>query len=202
MHDSDVLARLTRFLARKSMPRRLDGKPDAEADETRALCAVVSRNAPRGADRLAAWWPLFEARLGEVCGGMWPTEKELRDVAAAASKDAPRATSEGTGPDNSDAAITARKMERGEAVGEGWLYGIGAVELAARGLIDRATMEKYRSAAFIARKQTYGQDAALEWEEWAKSQHEAAKDVWRHRDDRKQRRDTTTPNKSTEGYAA
>lgn len=87
LHESEITSRLIRFLGRKQMPRRLEGKPTSEDDEVRALVAAVARNAPRGADALAQWWPAFEARLGEICGGMWPTEKEIRDAAKAMAQD-------------------------------------------------------------------------------------------------------------------
>lgn len=107
LHESDVLSRLTRFLGRKQMPRRLEGRPTAEADEVTALVSAVNRNAPRGADALAQWWPAFEARLGEICGGMWPTEKEIIDAARHASKARGEAAASGD-----DAIFEAAAIER------------------------------------------------------------------------------------------
>ena len=57
LHSSDILSRLRRFLDRRQAPRRVEGKPQAEADEVQALAGAVERNAPRGADALADWWP-------------------------------------------------------------------------------------------------------------------------------------------------
>ena len=100
------------------------------------------------------------------------------------------------GPDMRPAAIIARKMQRGDAVGEAWLWGRNAVELATSGLIDRETVARYRSAAFLARRSVYGEASALAWEADAKARHEAAKDVWRHRRDPAVAHGATIPDKS------
>lgn len=79
-----------------------------------------------------------------------------------------------------DAATrTAERMARGEPVGEMWLYGILACEMGARRLIDETTMRAYRSGAFFARRDIYGEKEALAWEAAAKADHEKAKQVWR-----------------------
>jgi hypothetical protein len=179
LHDSDIAARLKRFLDRRALPRRLEGKPAACEDEIRALSAALARNAPRSPDALAGWWPLFETILGEASPSLWPTEKEVRDAAQAASKNRPVAVRAEDAVDMSDEAINARRMQRGEPVGEGWLWGRNAVAMIARGLIDRETMQSYRSGAFLARKALYGEAAALAWEADAKDRHEVAREVHR-----------------------
>jgi hypothetical protein len=194
LHQSDIQSRLARFLERKQMPRRLEGKGGAMEDEVRALCAAVERNAPRDSERLAEWWPRFEAVLGEVCGSMWPTEKEIRDAASKVSADMPRII----GPEVeklNPVQIAAKRMNAGEPVGDQWLWGSMACELIASREIDEATMKRYRSGAFFAQKATYGEEAALRWEAEMKARHEAAKDVWRDRQAREQRH-ITIPNKS------
>lgn len=55
MHENDAKSRLIRFLDRKSMPRRLEGKPIAMDDEISALLKATLRHAPRGAEQLADW---------------------------------------------------------------------------------------------------------------------------------------------------
>lgn len=197
LHDADLKSRLVRFLGRKQMPRRFEGNPTAMDDEIAALAGVLARNAPRNADALAAWWPIFEAKLGEICGSMWPTEKEIRDAGKATTREAPRP--EGVkfdGLDMRDIAIAARRMARGEPVGEGYLWGRMAVEMIAERLVDEPTMSRYRSGAFFARKDAYGEAAALAWEAEAKDRHEAAKEIWGQRNDQRQRREVNIPNKS------
>ncbi len=177
LHTSDILSRLRRFLDRRQAPRRIEGKPQAEADEVAALVGATERNAPRGADNLAAWWPAFERELGEAGSGLWPTEKEVREAAGRANASQPKAGSQAPVFDPHE--INARRMDRGEPVGEGYLYGREAVEMIRRGLVDEATMKKYRSGAFLARKATQGEASALRWEAEAKARHQAAKEMLR-----------------------
>lgn len=194
LHEADLKASLVRFLGRKQMPRRFEGKAGPMDDEIAALAGVLARNAPRGADRLAAWWPHFESRLGEICGSMWPTEKEIKDAAKQASQEAPtQGSASGDDLDLSPVAVTARRMQRNDPVGDEWLWGRRAVELATSGLIDRETVQRYRSGAFLARKALYGEEAALAWETEAKDRHEAAKAVWRGRNDPPKQRGATVP---------
>jgi len=178
LHEADLKARLVRYLDRRQMPRRLEGKGGAMEDEMRALVAALARVAPRSADRLADWWPHFEAALGEIAtGGLWPTEREIRDAAKMVGSIAPQVA---VAPEpKSEHQIIADRMARGEPVGEGWLYGRAACELIRQRLVDQATMSAYRSGAFFARKDTYGQAAALAWEAEAKAKHEAAKEAFR-----------------------
>lgn len=197
LHEADLKARLTRILDRKRMPRHLDGKDNAQRDEIAALLAVLQRNAPRGADQLAQWWQHFEPILSERCGAFWPAERDIRDAAKLATKEAPAvAGSPSSGPDMRPVAITARRMQRGEPVGEDWLWGRNAVELATSGLIDADTVGRYRSGAFLSRKSTYGEEYALAWEAEAKDRHEAAKTVWRNRNSATSRRDVAIPDLS------
>lgn len=206
LHDADLKSRLVRFLGRKQMPRRFEGKPTAMDDEIAALAGVLARNAPRNTDALSAWWPIFEAKLGEICGSMWPTEKEIRDAGKATTQEAPRPDGvRFDGLDMRDIAIAARRMARGEPVGEGYLWGRLAVEMIAEGLVVRETMEAYRKAAFLNRlgsnhpTEDARQEAlakARAWEAEAKDRHEAAKQIWGQRNDQRQRREVKMPNKA------
>lgn len=189
LHTADVHSRLTRYLDRRQMPKRVDGKPQAMQDELSELCDAVERVAPRGQDALAAWWPEFERKLSEIGGTFWPTIKEIRDAANDAGKAMPQQSAWRLDP----AEMAARAMQDGRAVGEGWVYGICAVELAARRLIERETMERYRSAAFLSRRATYGEEAALAWEADAKARHEQAKEVYRSREAERTQRQVNIP---------
>lgn len=189
LHQADIKSRVARFLDRRTMPKRLEGKPAAQSDEITALCRSVERGAPRDPERLSEWWGYFETRLGEAGTGLWPIEKEIREAARQASEDMGRAN-----PIAFDAldpvVITAGRMSRGEPVAEGWLYGRNAVDLIARGMVTREVMETYRGGAFLARRAMAGQEAALRWEADAKAAHEAAKELHRLRDQPRQRFDT------------
>lgn len=191
MHEADIKGRLVRYLDRRQMPRRLEGKGGAMEDEIKALLAVAMRVAPRQTDHLAEWWPHFEAALGEiVSGGLWPTEREMRDAAKQVGIAAPSVAA--PPPMKTEYEIIGGRMERGDAVGEGWLYGRAACELIKRGLVDQKTMTDYRSGAFLARREMYGEAAALAWEVEAKERHEAAKEAFR--DD--------TPHRGPVGFSA
>lgn len=193
LHEADIQSRLSRFLNRRQMPRRVEGKPEAQADELRALVSAVMRCAPRDPDRLGAWWPEFESSLGELGSGMWPTEKEVRDAAKACAPQVQALVAEAG--DFDGYAITAARMSRGEPVGECYLYGREACELISRGLVDEPTMRKYRSGAYFRRKDIYGADAAQAWEADAKDRHDAARKVFATRGEEPTRRNIQMPGK-------
>ncbi|NBT33510.1 MAG: hypothetical protein EBT13_16865, partial [Rhodobacteraceae bacterium] len=109
----------------------------------------------------------------------WPTKGELGAVCSNLRKEAPRIDGDATGPDMTPEAINGRRMMKGEPVGESWLYGVLACELIAGRHVDEATMTAYRSGAFFARREMYGDEAAKAWEADAKARHEAAKASFR-----------------------
>jgi hypothetical protein len=74
-------------------------------------------------------------------------------------------------------------MRAGEPVSEGYLWGREAVQLIARGLIDQTTMEGYRTGAFTARQEQYGEDHAVRWEAEAKARHQSAREAYHGRKD-------------------
>lgn len=199
LHEADCRHRLTRFLARKSCPKHL-ADPAPQADEIAALLAAVIGRAPRDPDALRDWWPQFEAALDDRCGRTWPTVKEIREAASGLMQPATARPSE---PGDIDAAaIAGKRMAAGEPVGEGWLYGFAACELIARGLVDQPTMDRYRRAAHHRRARLYGDAAADEWQAEARAAHEAAKPLWRARDEFRQRRETRNHLPSSERLAA
>lgn len=178
LHSADIAARLKRLLARRSVPRRLEGKLEAMADEVAALARRIQRSAPRGAEALADWWPAFEDAIGAKGGPSWPTEQEIAEALLACrpqTTTAPLGDGLVSAGDAFSVGITAARMAKGQGVGEGWLWGRNAVDLERSGLVDAATMRRYRTAAFVARKQAYGEAAALAWEDHAKWMHDAAK---------------------------
>ena len=183
LHAADLRARLMRFLGRKEAPRHLAGKDAAQEDEIRALLGAVARAAPADPERLALWWPVFEACLGEDVGRFWPDERQIRDAAKRARAEAPQpAVRDTTGPDMRAVTIAARRMQQGEPVGEEWLYGRQACEMIREGLVSREAMERYRSAAYLSRRGVWGEAEALAWEAAAKARHEEAKATMRGND--------------------
>jgi hypothetical protein len=77
-------------------------------------------------------------------------------------------------------AMIVGQMQRGEAVGENWLFGENLIALHKSGLIDAGTIITYRNGAWHARKDAYplhqqetaGRDAA---ERWRKEMHDTAR---------------------------
>lgn len=178
LHRADLKTRLSRFIARRDVPRRLEAKPEAINDELSALTATVERFAPRDAEALANWWGRFEVQLGLEADRYWPTEKQIAEAAKAiapASGNRPREKG-----DTDEARIAADRMNAGEPVGEGWLYGTLACDMIERRLVDEPTMRKYRSKAYFHRKDVLGAEAADAWEADRKAMHD------RVREDRRQ----------------
>lgn len=99
-------------------------------------------------------------------------------------------------PEPMDSAqIAGARMGEGKPVGEGWLYGVMACELIARGLVDQDTMRRYRSTAYFARKDTMGADAAKAWEDGALERHDAGKAIYKARGEKRDARSVTVPDK-------
>jgi hypothetical protein len=189
MSRSDYLAEhFNGWLERYSPPRVMAERPDAAQQEADTLLRIVARHAP--ANGYAEW---LEGVLRALTEGMtartWPTGGEVSKACRDASRMtvAPKVAENGWTMD--PAQVAAKRMSAGEAVGEDWLYGVNACEVISRGLVDRDTMERYRSAAFLTRRAFYSEGDAFEWEAWAKKRHEDAKVLWKARNERRQQRD-------------
>jgi len=191
LRQSEITAALTRWLDRYSCPMNLRDKPQAAQAEAEALAGVLLRFAPQ-----TEYQPFLNRVFSQLDYQMktraWPTVAEIGAVCSNVRKAAT------VGPVDSErdmrpVAIAARAMAEGKPVGEGWLYGRMAVEMIAERLVDKATMDKYRSGAFLHRKAVYGEPAALAWEAEAKARHEDAKHIFR--ESPTSGRDTSTPDK-------
>jgi hypothetical protein len=188
IRDDDITARVTEWLDRFAIPAHLRDKPAAAQSEAEAILRMFFRYA-KGDDYPAFLNRVFDQVDYRKANRFWPTPQEVGAACANVLKDAPR-PGVAVDRDNSLEAVTSRRMERGEGVAEDWLYGRLAVELISKRLVDQPTMERYRSAAFLGRKEVYGADAALEWEQQAKERHAAAKAVHQARDEHPTPRDT------------
>lgn len=185
--DDFLRTRLRKYIDRRTMPQGFAGNIEAQQAEIAALLAVLSRHAPR--DGLDAWWPRFEAVLGENAKTRaWPSENEI----ATAAKQARPQTSEGPKePFKVDALdLNARRMNAGEAVGDSWLYGHYAVALERSGLVTKTTMRQYRSALYFRFKEVYGEDVARDMERALIARHEIAEKL---DDTTSYQRDTSAP---------
>jgi len=179
MNRNDDIARLFNdWLARKAPPREFADKPESAQAEAVALAKVLLRMAP-ATGYIEFVNEALDALDLQMKTRFWPNANELGAACSNVRKEKHRKAQiqNGGDVDMSPDGITARKMQRGEPVGEGWLYGRQACILIATGKIDEATMTAYRSGAFLARREAFGQEAALEWEAEAKVRHAEAKEI-------------------------
>jgi hypothetical protein len=191
------------WLDRRSCPNDLRDKPKAAADEAEALLRAVAKFAPQ-----SEYQPFIHRVLDQLDYQMktrfWPTVNEVAAAASNLRKEVAVSkvkTDDDDEKDMSPEAITARAMMEGKPVGEGWLYGASAVAMIAKKIVDEATMTKYRSGAFLARKAAFKEPAALAWEAEAKARHETAKADWRDKE-RTQHQTNIPTNKALEGFTA
>lgn len=175
------------LLHRYRMPEHLSD--DAIRDEVNLLVEDINQLIPneQTENDLLLLFPEINSAIRRRHGAQgWPPAKVFiaateDAVAAAAKKKAASQPARAASLDPFD--ITAAKMRAKEPVGEHFLWGRQAVELIARGLVDQSTMESYRAGAFEARKEHYGEDEAIRWENEAKARHLAAKEAYRQRKD-------------------
>ena len=193
MHESELTMRIGRLLQRKEPRAKIRDNVQALKDETAALVGALRRNCPAKGDALVDWWERFEAAIGEACGDFWPNEKHVIAACKVASQSMPKTRDTTGGWVLDPEAIAARKMNAGEPIGENWLWGQDACRIISKGMVDKATMDAYRSGAFLARKSVNGEAAALAWEAQAKARHDDAK-RW-FRDSERSMRDVTPPDK-------
>lgn len=158
------------FLERRAIPRHLEGKPDAQKAEMAALLRSVTAVCPdRG---FQEWWPRFEDALDEAADyRTWPTVAEIRKASASVRT---------AGPSRSEPVtfdpmqINAGRIQRGEDVGDFWLYGRGAAELLEAGLVTEDELKPLRSKLFFAMRDEWGDEPALAKEAEYKATHAAA----------------------------
>jgi hypothetical protein len=182
MSRTDYLAEhFNGWLERYSPPRFMTDKPDAAQQEADALLRILGRHAPT--QGYAEWLDGILRQLTEnMTARTWPTGGEVSKACRDANKFTSPRDSGQKHETRDEAEIVAQAMSDGQPVGENWLYGVCACELAARGLVTRELMDRYRSAAFLSRRATYGDADALEWEAEAKARHDHGKALWRARD--------------------
>jgi len=175
------------LLRRYRAPEHLSD--DAMRDEVNLLVEDINRlipNAQTESDLQLLFAQINSAIRRRHGAQGWPPAK----IFIAATEDAvaeaaiKKAASAPVGASSLDPyQITSAKMRAGEPVSEGYLWGREAVQLIARGLIDQTTMESYRTGAFMACKDQYGEQAAMQWEDAAKLRHRSAKNTYHQRKD-------------------
>lgn len=194
LHQSDVKAKLARYLERRVMPRHLEGKADATRDELDAMVHRIARAAP-AADRLPAWWQRFTDRLDEIATTRaWPSVSEVISAARAAGEGAP--LRDMTGDGNPDALFehrrAARKIKAREPIGDSWLWGRNAVVLLANGLVDAEDIDDLRRMLRRQMVAMWGDEPTDRIIADLDKRHDAARAAYaQHRDRDRYRADTS-----------
>lgn len=179
IRQAEIAKTFAAWLESYTPPRNIAGKPEAMQREADRLLAVLVKFAPQ--EGYNGWVDnVLEQVSYQMKTRAWPTVGEIGAACSNARKDARK-----TGPVPTVAMdvyeLNANRMKASEPVGECYLYGREAVEMIARGLVDEATMTKYRSAAFFARKKAHGEESALRWEAEAKQRHDEARIIHREK---------------------
>lgn len=171
LHQSEILMRLNRFLERRTLPRSLEGKPQAIADELGAMTRIIGRHASKS--DFGAWWNRFEADLGERnTTRSWPSEGEVASSCKAVSDYSGSRIAEAGSFDPHQ--IAAKRIAENEAIGDEWLYGRKSAELVRRGLATEGALRPYRSALYFRAKDLWGQERAAEYERELQDKHQDA----------------------------
>jgi hypothetical protein len=195
IRETEIAERLSNWLDRYAVPMHLRDKPEATQAEAESLARVLSKFAPK-----TDYVPFLNQVFDEVDLLMktraWPTVSEIGAACSNIRKSTRLAQPRADDLDMRPVAIAARRMKRGEPISEAYLWGICAVELIAERLVEKATMDRYRAGMFNHIRDLYGADAAIKWETEAKAQHEAAKAVFRSRNEPRSPRHTVFPDKS------
>ena len=113
-------------------------------------------------------------------GRSWPTVSHIVDAMNVAAKSSRLEALRASEP-TVDPVMTAKqatmdtmqvmadRMRTGGTVGEGYLYGRSAVELINAGMVDRETLQSYRTGLYMAAKDVYGEEVANSMQDnWVK----------------------------------
>jgi len=166
---------ITLWLDRYSPRRALQSNEQAMAAEINALMRVVLKMAP--ITDYTRWLERVTTQLDfQMKTSAWPTVSEVGAACSNINKSVALG-SQRKGVMKSPPEIMAARMNAGEDVGDGWIYGRGAVEVMRTGQVSQETMRKYRSALYFAFKDFYGEDIAKAREaDWI-ARHEAAESL-------------------------
>lgn len=162
----------TAWLERYSPRRALQQNETALEAEVKALMRVIYKMAPN-TDYLS-WLERVTTQLDyQMKTSAWPTVAEIgaacSNINKAVALKTPR-TSGGIDP----VKINAQRMNDGENVGDGWLYGRANIDMMKTGLVSPDTLRRYRSALYFAAKDVYGEEKVKSMEAGWIARHEDA----------------------------
>ncbi|MCV6826016.1 MULTISPECIES: hypothetical protein [Halocynthiibacter] len=143
----DILKnRFLAYLQRLSAPRAIAENIEAKKAEVEGLLAILRKYA---APEPQQWWEKVELVLMEECKSRsWPTGNELREActkvnAKLGTVQTSRKAGVGSGYRPDKAKITAKRIKKGEPVGERDLTGVLAREMIERELVTQAELDSY-----------------------------------------------------------
>lgn len=163
--------KLKGLLERRSMPRQLVGNERAQREEMNSLAFTIDKFAPRNG--YEGWWSKYQQQLDEDAKTrVWPTAFELKAAAHEVQGTTIKRPAQGDEIDT--LKIYANRMDSGEGIPEGCLFGRFCVEMQSRGLMKPDTLRKYRLAWYLNVKKIYGEQKANQMEAEMIEHHEAA----------------------------
>ncbi|ARO14423.1 hypothetical protein BVG79_01077 [Ketogulonicigenium robustum] len=172
--ETEINDQIARFLVRYSPPRTMAENLDAQRDEIRRITRIVVQHAPN-----VGYVEWVATLIDQIEVGMttrsWPLIGEVNKACEALRKEGFLSRPVLKDPhveEHGHYAKLADRIKAGEPVAESVLYGVEAVEMIKRNLLTEGDLRKHRSAAYFARKATYGEEAAEVWEDGRKALHE------------------------------
>lgn len=175
LRAAEIAKQFQEWAERLTPPQGIKNNPKAMQAEWDALLKVLLKFAP--SDGYHGW----VAEALERCGmnlktRAWPTINELGAACANYRKESRSGGTHEPMAMRDTYQINADRIHAKTPVGDGWIYGVNAVELITRGLVTERDLEPYRSGLFFAMKETWGEERALAVEAEFKRRHAEARD--------------------------
>lgn len=176
IRDQAITEEFMNWLGRYSPRFAIRENERAMADEVNALMRILLKFAPT-TDYLSWLQKITDQLDFQMKSQTWPTVAEVGAVCVNIAKDKPKG---GTAVEYvfDSYRINAARMEKGEGVPEGFIFGREAVEMVKRGLLSPDTLRRYRTGWFLNAKSVYGEEEALRMEREMLRKHDAAEGVW------------------------
>jgi hypothetical protein len=176
IRDQAITEEFMNWLGRYSPRFAIRDNERAMADEVNALMRILLKFAP-STDYLSWLQKVTDQLDFQMKSQAWPTVAEIGAVCVNIAKDKPKGGAAVEVVFDSY-QIYAARMERGEGVPEGFIFGREAVELIKRGMLSEDTLRRYRSGWFFNAKDVYGEEEAKRMEAEMLKKHGAAQGVW------------------------
>lgn len=177
IRTEEIARTFNRWLDRYSPPTSMKDKPQAVQDEADTLLRVLLRFAPQ--EGYEGWINRALDKLEyQMKTRAWPTKGELGAVCSNLRKDEAMRAAPVTQEVKSDLDIVAGRINNGDPVGDGWLYGKNALDLVASGKVSETQLRSYRSALFFSMRDVWGEGPAIEREAEMKRRHADAGRNW------------------------